>query len=77
MTTIVTPDGCIQVPQVLREELGLLPGSVLELITQDGLLVGRKQPAADAFNRWRGRGNLPPGTTTDKYLREARDADRR
>ena len=77
MTTIITLDGCIAIPQILRDELGLQPGSVLELVTQDGQLVGRKQPEADAFARWRGRGHLPSGTTTDEYLSETRDADRR
>lgn len=77
MTTVLTPDGCIAIPQVLRDELGLQPGTVLELVTQDGQLVGRKQPEADAFARWRGKGRLPAGTSTDEYLSEARDADRR
>lgn len=78
MTTILTPDGCIAIPQVLRDELDLRPGSVIELVTHDGQLVGRKQPQEDAFARWRGKGRLPKGTaTTDEYLSEIRDADRR
>ena len=78
MTATVTTDGSIPIPQVLRDELGLRPGSVLELVTQNGQLVGRKQPGENPFSRWRGRGRLPAGATnTDDYLREARDADRR
>ena len=77
MTTIITPDGCIASPQVLRDELGLRPGSVVELVTHNGELVGRKQPETDVFARWRGKGRLPAGTTTDQFLSETRDADRR
>jgi AbrB family looped-hinge helix DNA binding protein len=66
---VLTQDGQIEIPRELRDQLGLQPGSVLELQNQAGTLVAWKKVEPDVFEKWRGRGALPAGTTTDDYLR--------
>jgi AbrB family looped-hinge helix DNA binding protein len=75
MSTVVLDDGTISIPQEVREALGLGPGTVLEVQNQAGTLVAWKKVEPDAFEKWRGRGQLPTGTNTDDYLRLTRDGD--
>lgn len=77
MDAVLTQDGQIEIPRELRDQLGLQPGSVLELQNQAGTLVAWKKIEPDVFEKWRGRGALPEGTTTDNYLRLIRDGDGR
>jgi AbrB family looped-hinge helix DNA binding protein len=75
MSTVVLDDGKISIPQEVREALGLGPGTILEVQSQAGRLVAWKKVEADAFEKWRGRGQLPGGTTINDYLRLTRDGD--
>ena len=75
MSTVVSDDGKISIPQEVREALGLDPGTVLEVQSQGGTLVAWKKVEPDVFEKWRGRGRLPVGTGTDDYLRLIRDGD--
>lgn len=77
MNVVLTQDGHIEIPRELREQLGFLPGNVLELQNRAGALVAWKKVEPDVFEKWRGRGTLPLGTTADDYLGLIRDADRR
>jgi bifunctional DNA-binding transcriptional regulator/antitoxin component of YhaV-PrlF toxin-antitoxin module len=77
MTTTLTPDGQIAIPRELIEQLGLTPGQPIEVRGQGDLLVAWKKDQDDPFTKWRGRGALPAGQTTDDYLRLTRDGDRR
>ena len=77
MSTVVTDDGKISIPQEVREALGLDPGTVLEVQSQGGTLVAWKKVEPDVFEKWRGRGKIPVGTGTDDYLRLIRDGDSR
>lgn len=77
MNAVLTQDGRIEIPRELREQLGFQPGNVLELQNQAGTLVAFKKVEADVLEKWRGRGAMPAGTTTDDYLRLIRDGDRR
>jgi bifunctional DNA-binding transcriptional regulator/antitoxin component of YhaV-PrlF toxin-antitoxin module len=77
MDATVQDDGKIAIPKVLRDALGLDPGTVVDLQQQAGALVARKKTEPDVFEKWRGRGQLPAGTHTDEYLRLTRDGDRR
>ena len=72
MKTIVSEKGQITIPKAVREELGIRPGTVLEVAAVEGRLVARKQENADPLSRWRGRGRLPAGASVDEYLRAAR-----
>ena len=75
MTVVLNADGAIPVPKELREQLGFTAGSILELHGQAGALIARQTAKADAFDKWRGRGKLPQGLTTDEYLILSRDGD--
>jgi AbrB family looped-hinge helix DNA binding protein len=77
MSTVVSDDGKISIPQEVREALGLDPGTVLEVQSQGGTLVAWKKVEPDVFEKWRGRGKIPVGTGTDDYLRLIRDGDSR
>ncbi len=77
MSTVVSDDGTISIPQEVREALGLAPGTVLEVQSQAGTLVAWQKVEPDVFEKWRGRGQLPVGTDADDYLRLIRDGDRR
>jgi len=77
MNTVVQDDGKINIPQEVREALGLSPGTVLEVQSQAGTLVAWKKVEPDMFEKWRGRGQLPVGANADEYLRMIRDGDSR
>jgi AbrB family looped-hinge helix DNA binding protein len=77
VNAVLTQDGQIEIPRELREQLGLQPGTVLELRNQAGTLVAWKKVEPDVFEKWRGRGELPAGTNTDGYLGLIRDGDGR
>jgi bifunctional DNA-binding transcriptional regulator/antitoxin component of YhaV-PrlF toxin-antitoxin module len=77
MNTVVLEDGKINIPQEVREALGLCPGTVLEVQSQSGTLVAWKKVELDVFEKWRGRGQLPAGSNADDYVRLMRDGDGR
>lgn len=77
MNAVLTQDGRIEIPRELREQLDFQPGNVLELQNQAGTLVAFKKVEADVFEKWRGRGAMPGGATTDDSLRLMRDGDGR
>jgi bifunctional DNA-binding transcriptional regulator/antitoxin component of YhaV-PrlF toxin-antitoxin module len=77
MTVVVNQSGQIEIPRELREQLGFQPGNVLELQSQAGTLVAWKKVEPDVFEKWRGRGSLPAGTSADEYLRLIRDGSSR
>ena len=77
MNAVLTEDGQLTIPKELREQLGLKPGNVLELENQAGTLVAWKKVEPDAFEKGRGRGQLPASVGTDEYLRLIREGDSR
>jgi len=77
MNAIVLDDGRISIPKELSDDLGLNPGTVLEVKNDAGTLVAWKKAGPDAFEKWRGRGQLPAGANTDEYLGLIRDGHRR
>jgi len=72
----MTADGLLALPPELREQLGLTPGQTLEVHADGGLLIAWKKSEADPFDKWRGLGRLPTGTSSDDYLHIIRDGDR-
>ena len=77
MDATVQADGKISIPKELRDALGLNAGTVMDLQQQAGALIARKKIEPDVFEKWRGRGQLPDGASTDEHLRLTRGGDRR
>ena len=74
MNSVVSEKGQITIPKLVRDRLGLNPGTVLEVEAVNGRLIASKKVATDVFRKWRGRGKLPSGATVDDYLKRTRDA---
>ena len=73
MKTIVSERGQITLPKSIRADLGIRPGTVLELTVVDGKIVGYKREAEDPIHKWKGRGSLPRGiSSVDDYLKATR-----
>ncbi|HEY0456906.1 MAG TPA: AbrB/MazE/SpoVT family DNA-binding domain-containing protein [Verrucomicrobiae bacterium] len=77
MNTVIQDDGAIKIPAEVRQKLDLRAGTILELTVEGGSLLAWKKVEPDAFEKWRGRGHLPAGLTTDEYLRMVRDDNSR
>ena len=74
MKSLVSEKGQVTIPKVVRDRLGLRPGTAIDFHAEGGRLVGVKAVPEDVFSKWRGRGSLPGGATrVDDYLRRARD----
>lgn len=73
MKTSVSEKGQITIPKAVRDRLGLVPGSVLDIENIEGKLVGTKVETVDVFSKWRGQGHLPVSETVDEYLSEIRE----
>jgi antitoxin PrlF len=76
----VTEEGQVTIPKPIRDRLGLVPGSEVDVdIGQDGSVVLRRadpMPGSGRFARFRGR---PPagwnGMTTEAIMRLTRGED--
>jgi len=72
MRTIVSEKGQITIPKAIRDRLGIVPGTVLDVDSIDGKLVAVKREAIDGIVKWRGKGKIPGNITVDEYLRRIR-----
>ena len=73
MKTIVSEKGQITIPKQIRNRLGIVPGTVLEINTDGGKLIGFKMDETDVFEKWRGAGLIPGHGTVDAYIDEVRE----
>ncbi len=79
----ITSKGQVTIPQAIREQAGLLPGSEVEFVIEGGRVVIKPvQPAGrtwarEALERARGSGNNPmfKGWTTDQIMHFLRGDD--
>jgi antitoxin PrlF len=71
MEATVAERGQITLPKAVRDALGLVKGSTLNVELEGGRIVLRKS-VDDAISRARGRFKLPNGVTTDDVMRELR-----
>ncbi len=72
MKTIISEKGQITIPKLLRDRLGLIPGTVVEFEAREGSLIGHKMVREDPVAKWRGRGKLPDKMSVAGYLERAR-----
>lgn len=73
MKTIVSEKGQITIPKAVRERLGIVPGTVLEVDSVEGKLVAVKTEHEDVFVKWRGAGKLPGNMGVDDYIKRTRE----
>jgi len=73
MKSVVSEKGRVTIPKVVRDQLGLRPGTVMSFEVVGGKLVGQKADTSDPFARWRGRGRLPGSASVDAYLKLTRE----
>lgn len=64
--------GQITVPKMLREKLGLRPGTRLEFHVEEGKLVAQKVLEKDPFQNWVGRAKSRFRKTSDEMVNELR-----
>ncbi|MBP1624988.1 MAG: transcriptional regulator, AbrB family [Acidobacteria bacterium] len=72
MKAKVAERGQVTIPKALRERLGIVPGTVLDFIEEQGCLIAKKAEAVDAVDQVFGR--LGRGRNTDDILQEIRGA---
>ncbi|MEE9306027.1 MAG: AbrB/MazE/SpoVT family DNA-binding domain-containing protein [Spirochaetia bacterium] len=72
MKTVVSEKGQITIPKAVRDKLGIVAGTVLEVDSIEGKLVAVKKEPADAILKWRGKGRIPGSKTVDEYLQRIR-----
>ncbi len=72
MNAILSEKGQVTIPKAIRDELGLVPGSVLDFSEAEGRIIVRKVMAENPISAWRGRGRLPVGGSVIEYLNAVR-----
>jgi AbrB family looped-hinge helix DNA binding protein len=72
MKAKVAERGQVTIPKALRERLGIVPGTVLDFIEEQGRLIAKKTGAVDAVDQVFGR--LGRGRNTDDIVQEIRGA---
>jgi antitoxin PrlF len=72
MNAVLSQKGQVTIPKAVRDQLGLVPGTVLKFAAEGGRLVAHKELPHDPFARWRGKGRSPAGKDTDEYLARIR-----
>lgn len=70
MKAKVAERGQVTIPKVLRDRLGIKPGTVLEFKEDKGKLIAVKAAASDAIDQFYGK--LGSGRRTDDVMRELR-----
>ena len=70
----VTAKYQITIPPGVREDLGIVPGSEVDIVKQGDKYVLQVNPVDAIKRRWRGK--FKGGQKTDDYLNDLRGADR-
>ena len=65
--------GQVVIPQNLRNKAGFLPGTILNFEYKNGVITVSKQVNDAAIEKWKGKGKLTIGRTTDEYIKSIRD----
>jgi AbrB family looped-hinge helix DNA binding protein len=74
--SVVSEKGQVVIPKTLREKMGIASGTVLDFTVHQGRLIAVKKDDVNPFTKWRRKGKLPFGGTTDEYLKAIRDDHR-
>jgi len=68
MNAIVSEKGQVTIPKAIRDELGLVPGSLLEFSEDHGRMIVTRVVKEHPISAWKGRGRLPVGDSVTEYL---------
>jgi antitoxin PrlF len=72
MKTVVSEKGQITIPKAVRNQLGIGPGTILDIERSEGKIIAVKISPRDTLSKWRGKGKLPVGKNVDEYLQSIR-----
>ena len=78
MEATVTPEGLLDLPEELRQQLGLKPGGKVNVVlrTDGSVMFIPYTDEENPFLRWIGAfGPLPDGMTSVEWVRSLRDPD--
>jgi AbrB family looped-hinge helix DNA binding protein len=73
MNAVLSEKGQVTIPKQIRDELGLVAGSILDFEEENGKIVARKVVLENPISAWRGKGRLPECQSVDEYLAVSRD----
>ena len=72
MKTVVSEKGRITIPKAVRNQLGIGPGTILDVQSSEGKIIAVKISPSDTLSKWRGKGKLPADKNVDEYLQRIR-----
>ena len=75
MHAVLSEKGQVTIPKAIRDDLGLVAGSVLDFTEESGRIIVRKVVEENPISAWRGRGRLPTGETVSDYLTIIREGE--
>jgi len=75
MNAVISEKGQVTIPKTIRDDLGLVPGSILDFREVEGQIIVRKIVQENPFSTWRGKGRLPTGDSVDQYLQIVREGE--
>lgn len=67
----VAERGQVTIPKAIRDRLGIVPGTVLDFVAENGRLIAVKAEAVDKLEALYGR--FGRGRSTDAVVEELRD----
>jgi AbrB family looped-hinge helix DNA binding protein len=68
MNAILSEKGQVTIPKAIRDDLGLVPGSVLDFVEDQGRIIVKRVMTENPVSAWRGKGLLPVGDSVMGYL---------
>lgn len=75
MNAILSEKGQVTIPKKIRDELGFVPGSLLNFVEEEGRLVVKKVLKENPISAWKGKGRLPVGHSVNEYLNTIRGGE--
>ena len=73
MNAILSEKGQVTIPKIIRDELGLEAGVVLDFHEEQGRIIVTKVTKNPPFSSWRVTGKIPGGRTVMEYLSNIRE----
>ena len=75
MNAVLSEKGQVTIPKPIRDDLGLVPGSILDFTEEDGRIIVKKIVQENPISAWRGKAHLPAGNSVDDYLQILRSGE--